>query len=110
MGRNWTFGVLTILFNSLYDNYIMKKSSVHDHDTLRAFLAFMIVAVAAGVFFLFNTYSENIMQPDNFPTFMISVTTAMGLMVYLMYLVNKPCKERKAVVKSLSKASKKKKK
>lgn len=56
----------------------------------KAIIALLILALAFGLFLLFNAYQENIITSDSFQLFMGLSIIGGGLLVCLLYLVNNP--------------------
>jgi hypothetical protein len=56
---------------------------------VKAIVAFMIVALAFGILVLFSNYQENIVLSGMFQSFMVLVVIGMGMLLGLLYLVNK---------------------
>ena len=74
-----------------------KKSNIHktpkNHETnVKALVALFIVLLAAGVFFLFNTYQDNILSSSSSQFFMVLTVVFFGLLVGLFFLVSNPKK------------------
>jgi len=65
---------------------------VHHEKNIRALTALFILLLAFGVFFLFYTYQENILQSPSSQIFMVLTAVGFGLLVTLLFLVNKPHK------------------
>lgn len=76
---------------------VSQKSSFSSFDpvvTSRSIISLLIVLLAASIFFLFNTYQQNIMQNNMFYPFMTLTVVGMGLLVSLLFLIN-PAKAKK---------------
>lgn len=74
-----------------------KKSKTHKapksrETNVKALVALFILLLAAGVFFLFNTYQDNILYSSSFQLFMILTVVCFALLVSLLFLVNNPKK------------------
>ena len=67
----------------------MKSLNDH-HVALKAFTAFLIVALAAVLFFVYREYSDKVYYDGNLETFTILAIMAGVLLIGLLYLVNKP--------------------
>lgn len=81
-----------------------------NEKSAKAIISLLIVLMAFAVFLLFYNYQQNLMSPDNFYPFMILTFVGMGLLLSLLFLVNKktPVNTVKSVAKSAKKTSKKK--
>lgn len=80
------------------------KSLDEHHVALKAFIAFLIVSLAAVVFFFYNEKSYSVYQDGNLKAFTILSILGVLLLLGLLYLVSQPHHGAKA-----SKSSKKKK-
>lgn len=87
---------------------LVVHSDSHHHQNAKALIGLLIVLLAFGIFLLFYTYSEEILQENRFYLFMTLTTVGMGLMVGLMYLANNSKHPSHAA--STKKVTKKKKK
>lgn len=67
----------------------MKNLEDH-HVALKAFTAFLIVSVAAVLFILFQRYSDKVFLDGNLEVFTVLSLIGGGLLLGLLYLVNKP--------------------
>ena len=90
------------------------KNNEHHMHAAKNFLAFMIVAIAASMFFVFYNNQDNIMKGDSFHLFMTLVIIGAGLLVGLLYLIsnmthNPSVKSSRSASKSTIKTKKKKK-
>lgn len=56
---------------------------------IKAVMALMIIAMAFGILLLFSNYKESIVMAGMFQTFMVLVVVGMGMLLGLLYLVNK---------------------
>lgn len=64
--------------------------AVHKHDkTVRTIMALVIVLVAFGLLMLFVNNRDAIIASGNFQMFMTLATAAGGLLIGLLFLVNK---------------------
>ena len=74
----------------------------------KAVIAFFVVAISGSLFLLFYTNQDNILQSDNFFSFMTLVVIIMGFSLALLYMVNNDRNKSKAhaVVKSAKKHKK----
>ena len=78
-----------------------------NHSAIKAFLSFMILAVAAMMFFIFYNNQENIFANNDWQGFIILAVVGAGLLIGLLYLVNN---SQTHTVKSTKKKSSKSKK
>lgn len=67
----------------------MKKSADH-HVALKAFTAFLIVALAAVVLIMFQNYSDKVFLDGNLEIFTILSLLGGALLIGLLYFVSKP--------------------
>jgi uncharacterized membrane protein len=78
---------------------------------VKSILALLILLVAFSILLIFSTNKDTLMAPEVFPMFMTFSTVGLGLLVGLLFLVNKnhhtPTKAKKVAV---SKSSRKKRK
>lgn len=72
----------------------MKKSADH-HVALKAFTAFLILALAAVLLIMFQNYSDKVYLDGNLQTFTILAILGGALLVGLLYFVGKPHKGKK---------------
>lgn len=56
-------------------------------ESVKSIASLMILLVGFGILLLFKTYRENVIS--SFQPFMVLVVLGMGLLVSLLYLVNK---------------------
>lgn len=82
-----------------------------NEKSVKAIISLLIVLMAFAIFLLFYNYQQDLMTSQNFYPFMILTFVGMGLLIALLFLVNKPhhtktVKAARAVSKS-SKSSKK---
>ena len=91
-----------------YNRYMKDHEHLH---AAKSFIAFMVVAIAAAMFFVFYNNQENILEGGNFQLFMTLAVVGAGLLIGLFYLVSNtshtPVKSHKST-KSTSKSKKKK--
>ena len=80
------------------------KNNEHHMHAAKNFLAFMIVAIAAAMFFVFYNNQDNIMKGDSFHLFMTLVIVGAGFLVGLLYLISNMT--HRSSVKSASSTSK----
>lgn len=79
------------------------------HETAKHAIAFFIVLVAFSMLAIFYNYSDQIIASNQFYVFMTLATVGGGLLIGLLYLVNKPHQAHKtATHKTVSKKKKKK--
>ena len=80
-----------------------------NEKNVKAIISLLIVLMAFSVLLLFYNYQENLMTQDNFYPFMILTFVGMGLLLGLLFLVNKQHHPVKAVkaAHSVSKSSRK---
>ena len=71
---------------------VAHKYGKHHENNAKAVVSLMILALALGVYFLFRTYQDNIITSANFQAFALLTVVLFGLMVGLLYLLNKPSK------------------
>lgn len=83
----------------------MKNLEDH-HVALRAFTAFLILALAAVLFILYQRFSNKVFLDGNFDVFTALAFLGGGLLLGLLYLVNKP--HHTHTVKKTTKKKKKK--
>lgn len=58
-------------------------------SALKAFVAFLVIAVSCSVLLLFTSYKESIIASGNFHLFITLTTGVSALLLTLLYLVNK---------------------
>ncbi len=63
------------------------KNSSH-FDNAKAIIALFIVLIAVGVFMLFYTNSDSLLQGDGFYSFITLTVIGFSLLIGLLYLVN----------------------
>jgi len=84
-----------------------------NEKNIKAIISLLIVLLAFGIFLLFFNYQENLLSPDNFYPFMVLTFVGMGLLLGLLFLVNRKQIVGKGkvvrVTKSSTKTSKKRK-
>jgi len=73
-------------------NKSKSKGFSFDEKSVKAVLALFILLLAFGVFYLFYTYQDNILYSSFFQLFMVLTVVCFGLLVGLLFLVNKPQK------------------
>lgn len=66
------------------------KSLEEHHVALKAFLAFLIVSLAAVVYFLYREQSMNVYQDGNFKMFTVLSVIGVLLLLGLFYLITQP--------------------
>lgn len=66
--------------------------------------------LAFGIFLLFYNYQQSLMTPQNFYPFMLLTFVGMGLLLALLFLVNKQHPTKAVKASSPKRPSKKKKK
>lgn len=87
----------------------MTKSS--HHDTSKTIVAFLVVAVAFGIFILSFAYSSSILaSQQQYYTFITLTGVVMALLLGLVYLVNNSKAPKIKSAKTSTKPLKKKKK
>lgn len=65
------------------------KSGVNlDENSVKAVISFLILLIGFGVFMLFSTYQENIVNSPSLKFFTVLVVILSGLLVGLLFLVN----------------------
>jgi len=64
----------------------------HHEKNIRALTALLILLLAFGIFLLFYTYQENILESSSSQIFLVLTAVFFGLLVTLLFLVNKPHK------------------
>jgi len=69
-----------------------KKSSLNE-NSLKALIALFILLLGFGIFLIFDKYQDNILQ-SSFQSFMIAAVVGFGFLVALLFLVNKPQKNK----------------
>lgn len=67
----------------------MKKSADH-HTALRAFSAFLIIALAAVLLVLFERYADKVYLDGNLKSFTLLALLGGVLLIGLLYFVSKP--------------------
>ena len=66
-----------------------KKTGTISEKNVKAVMALMIMAMAFGILLLFRNYKESVIMAGMFQTFIVLVFTGMGMLLGLLYLVNK---------------------
>ena len=59
-----------------------------NHSAIKAFLSFMILAVAAMMFFIFYYNQESLFTDNNWQVFITLAVVGAGLLIGLLYLIN----------------------
>ncbi len=75
-----------------------------NHSAVKSFLSFMILAVAAMMFFIFYNNQDTIFANNDWQLFMTLAVVGAGLLIGLLYLVNN---SQSPTVKSTKKKSSK---
>ena len=84
-------------------------NKTNHYDTAKAVVALLAVALMAGVFFIFNSNKESILEGNQFSMFMTLAIVGSGFLIGLLFLSSKPeHKHKKITHKSSSKSHKKK--
>ena len=87
----------------------MAKQTNH-LDAAKSVIALLIICLMARVFFLFYQNSDELLQSNQFPEFMTLAVVGGGLLIGLLYLVNKSTDKPKTIAhKSSARKSHKKK-
>lgn len=75
---------------------VVKKKShtIHEVNT-QAIFGFIIIATAFGIYYIFNSYQDNILHSDMFYPLMFLVGLAMAFLLWLFYLASKPVSSKK---------------
>ena len=66
-----------------------KKVGNLSEKNVKAVMAMMVLALAFGILLLFINYQESIITAGTFQAFMVLVVVGMGMLLGLLYLVNK---------------------
>lgn len=69
-----------------------KKSSLNE-NSLKALIALFILLLGFGILLIFNKYQDNILQ-SSFQSFMLLAVVCSSFLVALLFLVNKPQKNK----------------
>jgi hypothetical protein len=85
---------LTNHFKSIYYIYMSKSSH---YDTAKAVVAFLAVALMAGVFLVFAKNKDSIIESGQFYYFMTLAVVGAGFLIGLLYLAGKPVQKSKAI-------------
>lgn len=78
----------------MYLNISMSKSS--HYDTARLVIAFLAVALMAGMFLIFYNNSDNIIKSNQLSLFIMLAVIAGGLLIGLFYIVSNQSSIHKA--------------
>lgn len=74
-----------------------KTSKISENErNVRAVIAMLILAVAFGVFILFSNYQESVSDSGMLLPFVSLVFLGMGLLLTLLYLVNRESSKKKS--------------
>lgn len=90
----------------------MKLHHDDHHQNAKTVASLAILCVAFVLLLMFNYHSENIIEGNNFKLFMTLAIVGAGLLVSLLYLINKPhtsSVKRISTPKAKAKSKKKKK-
>jgi len=68
----------------------MKNRSHRDHSAAKAFTAFMVLVLAFVMLLIFQSNQDSLLIGNGFQVYMILATLGAGLLLGLLYLVNKP--------------------
>ena len=74
-----------------------KTSKISENErNVRVVIAMLILAVAFGVFILFSNYQESVSDSGMLLPFVSLVFLGMGLLLTLLYLVNRESSKKKS--------------
>jgi hypothetical protein len=79
-----------------------------NEKSIKAIISLLIVLLAFGIFLLFYNYQQSLLSAENFYPFILLTFVGMGLLLALLFLVNK--QHHVIVVKSSKNPTKKKRK
>ena len=70
----------------------LKLTKLDSHRDARSVVALFILLLAFGIFLIFSSYKDQIINGGNFQLFMVLSVACMGFLIGLLFLANKPHK------------------